>query len=378
MNSLVFLLLSFIFSNLCSLCLMSEILRKNASLNSKKIDTTLDEAIIPEFFKYSFEGTLSLSGANRNLRKILGPLIRSYIIDSFEYLFSKSEVTPEFLDACRLRREASLSKAYSQFMPDLKTSKKLLKKLVFTVDHELLAPLIKRTFERATGVFSDQDENSLSVYSKLIIEKSIRDIYIDYILDKSMHALEPSFNKFCNFVDDIYGNRIYNEVWLRYIRNYNIRLFELSYVQKTLICQNLTIFYYIIDKRIVLAGFYRRLIELQSSELLANRNFDYIRLKELEIQSYFRVVNELLPILAALSFHYFGIYKCFYLWLIAAKFSEILYAVPIQNIHNVVGVFLLPLHLLKNNSYLILVLMLLMHFKCYLFGTGVQSLSSEL
>ena len=279
-------------------------------------------------------------------------------------------------------------------MPDLKTSKNFLKKLVLTVNHELLVPIIKRTFESAieeeeeeeeeeegsSDYFSDEDENIPVVNSKLIIENSLRLIYVDY-LDNLMHALGPSFNEFCNFIDDIYGNRIYDELWLSNFRNYNIRLFELSYVQKTLIRQNIAIFY-LIDKRIFLAGFYRRLIELQSSELLANRNFDYIRLKELEIQSHFRVVNELLPILAALSFHYFGIYKCFYLWLIAAKFSEILAAIknfpiqnihnvvdvffhpmrllrnlPIQNIHNVVDVFLLPMHLLKNNSYLILVVM---------------------
>ena len=336
---------------------------------------------------------MSLSGANRNLRKILGPLIRSYIIDAFELLFSRSELTPEFLTACHLRIEEpyiSLRKTYSQFMPNLEMSKFFHKKLFSTGNYQLLLPIIRRTLERTSTIVEEEgynlsqneDENSLSVDSKLIIENSIRLIYVDYF-DDSMRAIGPSFNEFCNFIDDIYGNGIYHELWLRNFRNYNIRSFELLNVPIILIHQNIAIFYYFIDKRIFIAGFYRRLIELQSPELLANRNFHSMRAKELEMESFFRLLNEFLSILAALSFHYFGIYEIFYLWLIFANFyvfilKELNKILPIQNVHNVIGAFVFPMDLLKNNSYLILVLMLLIHFKCYLFGTGVQSLSSEL
>ena len=380
MNSWAFLLISVIFSNLCSLCFMSEISGGNTSfLNSKKIDPAyskfdiLNEAVLLQFFNYSFEGTLSLSGANRNMQKIFGPFIRSYIINAFEFLFSQSEETIEFLAACGLRREVpytSVRNIHSQFMPDLDRYKVIRTKIIIPANYRLLAPIIRKRLERT---ISNEDENSRDVDTKLIIEKAIRSIYIDH-LDSITLALSPSFKEFCNFINDIYG--IYLKLWPESIVFY----------------QNIAIFYYFIDKRILLTGFYRRLIESQSPELLSDNIFQSIRCKESVIALVLILFNDFLSISTAISFHYFGIYRNFYLWLIAAHcivymhgmMKRLFMNLPLSSQMTMAFYYiyyistLLPMKLVKYNSYLILLSMLLMHFKSYIFGTGMQSLSSDL
>ena len=362
---------------------MSEIIgKKTSSLNSRKIDPnlsnfdSLDEDVLLQLFKYSFNDTLSLSIVNKKMRKFVGPLLMSYIIDAFQFLLPKSEVTPEFLSAFCLRGEephTSLKKIYSQFMPDLEISKFLRHKLIIPRYYGVLAPIIKRQLERTVRT---EDENCQYINTKLIIENSIRSNYVDYV-DNTMHALGPSFKEFCNFIDCIYG--IYRKRWLRNFGNLTIFSFELPYVPKILINQNMAFFYYFIDKRIFLAGFYSDLVKFQSQSQSPEIIFDTLR-KELKIAFVLRNLNSVLAISVALLFHYFEIYRNFYFTslLIFSNFIEfistiITFSFPNPTIWYYVyfWIILFPTYLLKNNSYLILMTLLLMHFK-----SGMDSSSS--
>ena len=82
------------------------------------------------------------------------------------------------------------------------------------------------------------------------------------------------------------------------------------------------------------------------------------------------LLNDIVSISAALSFHSFGIYRNFYLLLIVAKFIHIVHSsVRLKIIlkpeiwYNIYFcIIYVPAYLLNNNSYLILTSMLLMHF----------------
>ena len=183
---------------------------------------------------------MSLSIVNKKMRKMVEPFLRSYIIDSFECLSSKSEVTLEYLSAFRLRREepyTSLKKIYSQFMPDLEMSKFLCKKLIIPRNYRLLAPIIRRRLERT--IRTTEDENRQDVN---IIENSIRSMYIDNFKKvKNLSVLGPSFGKFCNFIDDIYG--IYSSILLdTHCNNLTIFAFKLPNFPVFLIRTNIIIF----------------------------------------------------------------------------------------------------------------------------------------
>ena len=281
---------------------MAEIKDKLFTANSRKLELKyldfdcLDESIIQEISKYSLMIASSLSATNQRFCRLLRPLIQLYTVYALEDLFTQYLLTHELLALCGLTRAepyTSLRDIYSKFLPHLDMEQLIRTKIMVSGRYALFTPIIKRRLAMNTN---REDGSNQNVNGKLIIESSMRSIYASY-LNSRIYVYGPSFTEFCNFINDIYG--IYQNHWTQiFMANIRILDGEVIGAPAVWIFQNKALFYHFIDKKIILHGFYQKLLESQS---FTDSNFDAIQSKELEIGKVLKIVNDFLAILVVVS-----------------------------------------------------------------------------